>query len=160
MMLLRKEHLTGIQGVPKGSTTDLKRAVVFATCGVPLDPATGIFISRAEGAADRLDGKANFTFLIKAKHFHRLNRIYDRQTADTELDAVLDEFKASTDPRVAHAARTIELYLIDGLLTWGRHFIENYQRMVACIKSNAPGIEISEEADGAFTFVFRKEPKK
>lgn len=160
MMLLRKEHLTGIQGVPKGSITDLKRAVVFATCGVPLDPATGIFISRDEGATDRLDGKANFTFLIKAQQFHRLNRIYDNQTADHELDKVLDEFKASADPRIADTARTIEAYLIDGLLAWGRHFIENYQRMVACVKSKAPGIEVTEGADGAFTFVFRKEPKK
>ena len=150
MVIPRKEDISGLVGIPKGSIKDTKRAVVFATLGLPLDPVTGIFVMRKAGV-DRLDGDAYFTFNVPLETFERLNLIYDAGTADVEFDQVLEEIKA--DPLFAAVARRLEILVVDALLVYGRRFLENYQRMLHCLRQRAPDIEIKEKV-GAFEFTF------
>lgn len=158
MIIPRREEIRGVQGIEKGTLRDTKKAVVFATLGLPLDPATGIFVTKEPGQ-EWLDGIAHFPFIVKAEKFDQLNRIYDDGTADTRLDAVLDELKTSHDPRVSETAYKIEKLLIDALFVWGRRFLENYQHALVVIKSKAPHLEVIEKRGGAFELKFGRNHK-
>jgi hypothetical protein len=153
MIIPRKEDLTGISGIDKASIRDTKKAVVFATSGLPIDPATGIYMVQKPGE-NWLDGDAYFPFKVSNEIFSRVNRIYDQGTADTELDAVLDQLKASSDPRIAETATKLEKLFIDALLVWGRRFLENHSRVLLFLRQKAPQIEFQEKKSGAFTFKF------
>jgi hypothetical protein len=153
MIIPRKEDLSGISGIDKGAIRDTKKAVVFATTGLPIDPATGIFVAKKPGE-NWLEGDAYFPFKVPNELFAKVNRIYDSGTADSELDAVLDELKASSDPRVAETAAKLEKLFIDALLVWGRRFLENHSRVLLFLRKKAPQIELQEKKSGAFTFKF------
>jgi hypothetical protein len=157
MIIPRKEDLRGLQGAPKGSLKDTKRAVVFATLGLPLDPVTGILVMREPGQ-DRLDGEAYFTFNVPLEHWNRVNEVYSAEKADIELDSMLDRLKA--DPAFTKIGLELEQLIINALIIYGRRFLENYQRMSQCLRTKAREIEIKEKKAGAFEFKFYLEKKR
>src|SRR5215475_2807894 len=125
MIIPRKEDLRGLAGAPKGSIKDTKRAVVFATLGLPLDPIAGILVLSRNGE-NRLDGEAHFTFDVPHDNFNRVNHVYLAEKADIELDRMLEHLKA--DPAFATIAADLERMISDALIVYGRRFLENYQR--------------------------------
>lgn len=153
MIIPRKEDLSGISGIDKAVSHDSKKAAVFATVRLPIDAATGIFVIGKPGQP-WLDGEAYFPFQVSKAQWDRINRIYDSGTADSELDAVLDELKASPDPKIAATAAKLEKLFVDALLVWGRRFVENYARIGLFLRIKAPQIELIEKGSGAFTFKF------
>lgn len=157
MIIPRKEDLRGLAGAPKGSIKDTKRAVVFATLGLPLDPVTGILVMRSAGQ-DRLDGEAHFTFNVPIEHFERVNRVYSAEKADVELDLMLERLK--TQPAYAGIGAELERMITDALIVYGRRFLENYQRIVQCLMTKARDIEIKEKDSGAFEFKFYLEKRR
>lgn len=156
MIIPRKEDLRGLAGVPQGSINDTKRAVVFATLGLPLDPRIGILVMRQAGQ-DRLDGQAHFTFNVEKQHLDRVNAVYDAGKADAELDEMLDRLK--TDPAYAAIGTQLERMVSDALIIYGRRFLENYQRTTRLLMTKGRDIEITEKPAGAFQFKFMV-PKK
>ena len=152
MIIPRKEDLQGLAGAPKGSIKDTKRAVVFATLGLPLDPITGILILCSAGA-NRLDGEAYFTFDVPHENFERVNRIYSAEKADIELDAMLERIKR--EPAFTMIAVELERVISDALIVYGRRFLENYQRMVQCLMTRGRDIEIKEKGNGKGAYEFR-----
>jgi hypothetical protein len=151
MIIPRKENLQGLAGVPKGSTNDTKRAVVFATMGLPLDPVSGILVVRSNGQ-DRLDGDAHFTFKVAVDHWDRVNEVYSAGKADVDLDNLLDRLKA--DPAYAAIGAELERQVTDALLVYGRRFLENFVRTVQFLKTKARDIQIKEKGAGAYQFIF------
>lgn len=156
MLIPRKEDLRGLIGVPQGSIKDTKRAVIFATLGLPLDPAIGILVLVPDGT-DRLDGEAYFTFNVQKEHLDRCNDVYNRATADVELDQMLERLKA--EPASAAIGTQLERMISDALVIYGRRFLENYQRMTSLLMSKGRDIEITRKPAGAFQFKFTR-PKK
>jgi hypothetical protein len=157
MIIPRKEDLRGLAGAPKGSTNDTKRAVVFATLGLPLDPATGILIMRSNGQ-DRLDGEAYFSFDVPLENWDRVNAVYAAGKADTELDLMLDRLKA--EPAYAAIGAELERKITDALIVYGRRYLENFQRTLQFLKSKARDIEIREKGAGAYEFKFYLEKRR
>ena len=157
MIIPRKEDLRGISGVPRGSIKDTKRAVVFATLGLPLDPIIGILVLRATGQ-DRLDGEAHFTFNVPLEQWDRVNQVYGAEMADIELDRMLDRLKG--EPAYAAIGTELERMVTDALIIYGRRFLENYQRTVQFLISKARDIEIKEKPAGAFEFKFYVDKKR
>jgi hypothetical protein len=151
MIIPRQEDLRGLKGAPKGSIKDTKRAVVFATLGLPLDPVSGILVMRLS-SQDRLDGDAYFTFDVPLDHWERVNRVYSAEKADLELDAMLERLK--TNPAFAAIGTELEQMIVNALIVYGRRFLENYQRMTKCLQSKGRDIEIKEKKGGAFEFKF------
>jgi hypothetical protein len=151
MIIPRKEELRDLSGVPNGSLKDTKRAVVFATLGLPLDPRIGILVMRKAGQ-DRLDSEAHYTFNITKENFDRVNAVYEAQKADVELDELLERLKAH--PPYAAIGTELERVISDALIIYGRRFLENYQRMVKLLTTNGRDIEIIEKPAGAFQFKF------
>lgn len=157
MIIPRKDDLRGLIGAPKGSIKDTKRAVVFATLGLPLDPVTGIIVTHAPGQ-DRMDGEAYFTFDVALEHFERVNRVYAAEKADLELDSMLERLKS--EPAYASIGTELERIVTDALIVYGRRFLENYQRMVQCLMTKARDIEVKEKKAGAFEFKFYLEKRR
>ena len=151
MIIPRKEDLHGLAGVPKGSTNDTKRAVVFATLGLPLDPLTGIMVMRSNGQ-DRLDGEIYFSFNVPLENWDRVNAVYATGNADIELDLMLERLK--TDPAYAAIGTELERRITDALIVYGRRYLENFQRILQFLKSKARDIEIKEKGAGAYQFKF------
>jgi len=152
MITPRKEDLKGLIGVPRGTMKDAKKAVVFATLGLPLDPVIGILVMRSSGQ-DRMDGDAHFTFNVPIENFDRVCQVYAAGDADTELDEMLDRLKA--DPSYAAVGSRLERLISDALIVYGRRFLENYQRMVGFLMNKGRDIEIQEKQSGAFEFKFQ-----
>src|SRR5246127_595966 len=157
MHIPRKDELSGLAGVPMGSIRDTKRAVVFATLGLPLDPRIGILVIRETGQ-DRLDGEAYFTFKVDKQNLDRVNEVYDAEKADFELDEMLDRLKA--DPASAAIGTQLERMISDALIIYGRRFLENYQRMKALLVTKGQDIEITKKSSGAFAFKFQLPRKR
>ena len=151
MIIPRKEDLRGLAGVPKGSTNDTKRAVVFATLGLALDPTTGIMVMHSAGQ-ERLDGEVYFNFNVPLENWDRVNAVYAAGQADTELDAMLERLKA--DPAYAAIGAELERRITDALIVYGRRYLENFQRILQFLKSKARDIEIKEKGAGAYQFKF------
>jgi len=160
MVIPRKEDLRGLSGVPKGSIKDTKRAVVFATLGLPLNPATGILVIRFPGQ-NKLDSEAYFSFDVPLDNWDRVNEVYSTGTADLELDAALEQIKAN--PVFASIGTELERRISDALIVYGRRFLENYSRMVQCLMSGARDITIKEKTNdekGAYEFTFFVEKRQ
>jgi hypothetical protein len=153
MFIPKKDQLTGISGIDKAAVRNTKKAVVFATLGLPIDSATGIFIVKRPDQP-WLDGDAYFPFKVSKEQFDRLNRIYDQGTADSELDSILDQLKKWDDPKLAEMATRLEKLFVDALFVWGRRFLENHARILLFLRSKAPQIELVEKGSGAFEFKF------
>jgi hypothetical protein len=153
MIIPRKEQLAGISGIDKAAIRDTKKAVVFATLGLPIDSATGIFVVRKPDQP-WIDGDVYFPFQVSKEQFDRLNRIYDQGTADTELDSILEQLKKWDDPKLAELATKLEKLFIDALFVWGRRFLENHARVLLFLRKKAPQIELVEKDSGAFQFKF------
>jgi hypothetical protein len=151
MIIPRKENLQGLAGVPKGSTNDTKRAVVFATMGLPLDPVSGILIVHSNGQ-DRLDGDAHFTFKVELDHWDRVNAVYSAGKADMDLDNMLERLKA--EPAYAAIGAELERQVTDALLVYGRRFLENFVRTLQFLKTKARDIGIRDKGRGAYEFTF------
>lgn len=152
MIIPRKEDLAGLIGVPRGSMNDTKKAVVFATLGLPLDPVIGILVMRSPGR-DRLDGEAHYTFNVPIENWNRVCQLYAAGDADSVLDEMLDRLKA--DPTYTVIGAKLEQLVSDALVVYGRRFLENYQRMVALLMNKGRDIEIREKKAGAFEFKFQ-----
>jgi hypothetical protein len=157
MIIPRKEDLPGLAGAPKGSTNDTKRAVVFATLGLPLDPLSGILVMRSDGQ-DRLDGEVYFSFDVPLENWDRVNAVYAAGKADTELDLMLDRLKA--EPAYAAIGVELERKITDALIVYGRRYLENFQRTLQFLKSKARDIEIREKGAGAYEFKFYLEKRR
>ena len=157
VIIPRKEEVRGLSGAPKGSIKETKRAVVFATLGIPLDPVTGILVLCSE-SADRLDGEAYYSFNVPLDNWDRVNEIYSAGTADVELDAAIDRLKA--DPNLGSIATELERSIGDALIVYGRRFLENYQRMVQCLMKQGRDITIKDKPKGAYEFRFFLERNK
>lgn len=157
MQIPRKEDLKGIAGVPKGSMKDTKRAVVFATLGLPLDPQIGILVMHESGQ-DRLDGEAYFSFNVDLANLDRVQSIYEAATADVELDKMLDRLK--TDPAYFAIGTQLERMISDALIVYGRRFLENYQRMTRFLMARGQDIEITKKRSGAFEFKFKLQKRQ
>lgn len=145
MVIPRKEDLRGLIGVPKGSIKDTKRAVVFATLGLPLDPDNGILVL-CSASGDRMDGEAYYSFNVPLENWDRVNEIYGTGTADVALDEALERLKA--DPALVAIVTDLERRISDALIVYGRAFLENYHRMVQCLMSKGKDIRIEEKESG------------
>jgi hypothetical protein len=144
MIIPRKEDLRGLAGAPKGSTNDTKRAVVFATLGLPLNPAAGVLVMRPAGH-DRLDGEAFFSFDVAVENWDRVNAIYAAGKGDPAYTAIGVE---------------LERMISNALVVYGRRFLENFVRTLQFLKSKARDIEIKEKGAGAYVFKFYLEKRR
>jgi hypothetical protein len=157
MIIPKKEDLHGLAGAPKGSTNDTKRAVVFATLGLPLDPLTGVLVMRSNGQ-DRLDGEVYFNFNVPLENWDRVNGVYSAGKADSELDLLLERLKK--EPAYAAIGAELERRITDALIVYGRRYLENFQRTLQFLKSKARDIEIKEKGAGAYEFKFYLEKRR
>jgi|SRR5215469_1186200 len=153
MVIPRKEDLRELVGIPKGAIKDTKRAVVFATLGLPLDPVTGILVLCSAGG-NRMDGEAHYNFNVSLDTWDRVNEIYSSAKADVELDSMLERLK--NDPAFASIGTELERRISDALIVYGRAFLENYSRMIQCLMSKGKDIRIEEKnsGSGAYKFIF------
>jgi len=153
MVIPRKEDLRNLVGVPNGSIKDTKRAVVFATLGLPLDPVNGILVL-CSTSGNRMDGEAHYNFNVPLENWDRVNEVYSAAKADVELDKALERLKS--DPVHASIGNELERRISDALIVYGRAFLENYSRMVQCLMSKGKDIRIEEKnsGSGAYKFIF------
>lgn len=141
------------RGVIRDAITDTKKATSLATMGLQLCEG-GIYVSYDKNHPKSSGGQANFLFQSDTDNVVRkYSYIYDGGTADSELDDMLDSLKSHTNPEVRKAITELEEMFVAAAVVLIRRGLENYTRLVAFLKEQAPefvvtGREESNDADG------------
>ncbi len=119
--------------IPLESTNDTKRAAIFFTIGTPLKAVA------AEKYRDPQTGKvrkrAHIVFATDQAGLTQLHQVYDVADADTRLDEFLKQSQSL--PELKAFVTELQNYLTPALIVWGRRFLENKQRLVEFIQSEA-----------------------
>ena len=117
-----------------GSVTDTKLAAALVTVGIPLESIYVQYDEQHPKAST--GGVAHFVFSPHAE-MGRMLAMYDGNDAEYELDTLFEQYDKSNHQEVRDMASKIKRTYQDSLIVSGRHFLENYRRLLAFIKSDA-----------------------
>lgn len=135
MTTIPSTELTG--SPPLEATNDTKRAAVFFTVGTPLKHVAR---EKYRDPAGKIRSRAWIVFETDLAGLAKLNQVYDMADADGRLDEFLKQ--SSEIPALSAFITQLQQYLVPAFIVWGRRFLENKQRLVEFINSDAPEFSV------------------